>query len=348
MQEKLYEIKGIPVFQNKVCTTIEEANTVVRGNVLIEQEPNSGLIYNAAFEPDLMIYDQGYQNEQGHSPFFQAHLKEVLSIIHSLLESEDKVVEIGCGKGFFLEMMRETGIDVTGFDPTYEGDKPYIIKEYFDESSFVTADLIVLRHTMEHIPQPFDFLKRIAKANHGRGKIFIEVPTFDWIVEHKAFWDIFYEHCNYFTEASFSSFFSKSETGKLFGEQYMYIVAELSDLLEIPDSKENQLFSFDEIQKEKQKWETFLSEHKRIAIWGAGAKGNTFLNLLDPHCEKVSFVIDMNPAKQGKYIAGTGHAIVSPEVLKSAEVKEILVMNENYLEEIREMVSDFHIQLFNL
>lgn len=348
MQDKLYEIKGIPVFQNKVCTSVEEAKNVNRGNVLLEQEPISGLIYNAAFEPDLMVYDQGYQNEQGHSPFFQAHLNEVLSFIQSLTGSKDKIVEIGCGKGLFLEMMRETGLDVTGFDPTYEGNKPYIIKEYFDESSFVTADLIVLRHTMEHIPKPFDFLKRVAKANHGRGKIFIEVPTFDWIVEHKAFWDIFYEHCNYFTEVSFSSTFSKSETGKLFGGQYMYIVAELKNLLETPQLKERQLFSFNKIQEEKNNWETFLLAHRSIAIWGAGAKGNTFLNLLDPQGKKVSLVIDMNPAKQGKYIAGTGHAIVSPEALVSKGVKEVLVMNENYLSEIEKMVSGLNIKVFCL
>lgn len=76
-----------------------------------------------------------------------------------------KIIEIGCGKGYFLEMLRKNGFDVTGFDPAYEGDNPYIVKDYYsDQYSHLNADLIILRHTLEHIDDPLKFLHSIATA----------------------------------------------------------------------------------------------------------------------------------------------------------------------------------------
>jgi len=66
-------------------------------------------------------------------------------------------------------------------------------------------------------------------------------------------------------------------------------------------------------------------------IWGAGAKGATFCNIVDPDCEIFSFVVDLTPEKIGKFIPGTGHRIVSYESLRN--VKTVLLMNPNYREE---------------
>ena len=54
----------------------------------------------------------------------------------------------------------------------------------------------LLRHVLEHIPNPFEFLLRLKEANGRKGRIYIEVPCFDWICEHCAWFDIFYEHVN--------------------------------------------------------------------------------------------------------------------------------------------------------
>ena len=75
------------------------------------------------------------------------------------------------------------------------GYKSEIIKDYFSEKYNTDADFLILRHTLEHIKDPFTFLHLIAKANNYLGKIYIEVPTFDWISDRTAFWDITYEHC---------------------------------------------------------------------------------------------------------------------------------------------------------
>jgi hypothetical protein len=344
----IFKQKPPPVFQNKVYATQVEAEKATSGQVTLVQSTVSGFIFNKDFDNDLMVYDKNYQNEQANSPTFQQHLHAVFELLMQFGVREKKVVEIGCGKGHFLEILRTSHIDAIGFDPTYEGDKEYVVKEYFSEKSNISAQVIILRHTLEHIPSPFAFLHTIAKANHYQGMVFIEVPTFDWIVQKKAFWDVFYEHCNYFTEASLAIMFNKSITGSFFGGQYIYVWADLKDLkdkieenLPLTNSEPNFIKQIQHIQQQ-------LNESENVAIWGAGAKGSTFLNLLDNNREKVKYVIDINPAKQNKFIAGTGHPIYSPAMLNQDPVQTIWIMNENYIEEIKTTVNNNNIHFLML
>jgi len=85
-----------------------------------------------------------------------------------------------------------------------------------------------------------------------------------------------------------------------------------------------------------ERWRKRLEEQAsrgRIAIWGAGAKGVTLANLADPDCELLDCVVDLNPAKQGKYVPGTGHPILPFESLGERRVEVAILMNPNYREE---------------
>jgi hypothetical protein len=343
----LFTQQQVPLFQNKVYPTQAAALQAEVGEVELVQSAVSGFVYNLKFNPDLMHYDANYQNEQASSGVFQQHLHNVLAQLESYGLEGKKVVEIGCGKGHFFEMMLSKNIDCIGFDPTYEGNHPKIRKEYFTEKSAIQADVIILRHTLEHIASPFGFLHQIAKANGYKGKIFIEVPTFDWILQKEAFWDIFYEHCNYFTQHTLASMFTQAETGSFFGGQYIYLWADLAHL--------HPTIPYHTIQPYKplfsqtiEQWKNYLATHQNIAIWGAGAKGSTFLNLLDTQRHAVRCVIDINPAKQGRFIARTGHPIINPTNLQDYDIQHIIVMNENYLEEVRNMVSHTAVTLTTL
>lgn len=332
----VFKQKNVPVFQNKVYPTEGEARSAEVAAVELVQSLRSGFVFNKAFNPDRMNYDIHYQNEQSNSEFFQAHLVSVLTLLKSLGIENKKVLEIGCGKGVFFEIMLKNGIDCVGFDPTYEGNNPKIVKEYFTEAySGLNAEVIIMRHTLEHIPNPFSFIHTIAKANGYKGHLFVEVPTFDWIMEKKAFWDIFYEHCNYFTQKSLGAMFEEAMLGDFFGGQYIYLWADLSKLrLEIPQIE---ILSAEQLNFDTQieAYRKLLQEKNTLAIWGAGAKGSTFLNLMDPERKRIQYVIDINPLKQNKFIARTAHPIYSPEILKTNPVENIIIMNENYWEEIK-------------
>ena len=250
-----------------------------------------------------------------------------------------------------MEMLRENGFDVIGFDPAYEGDSPYIVRDYYSEQySHLNADLIVLRHTLEHIDDPLKFLHSIARAVSYDAKIFIEAPSFEWIVEKRAFWDIFYEHCNYFTLESLASLFQESEQGLLFNNQYMYLLSDLSNLREqaIPANATLPDFEASKMVELLRFYREFVQSHPGMRVWGAGAKGATFVSLTDPNRDYISSLVDINPEKQGRYIAKTSHSIISPEQLTDFEGGDILVMNDNYYQEIQKQIKGKHFNLYRL
>ena len=348
--ELVFKQTNVPVFQNKVYPSVELALMAEKGVVELVQSLTSGFVFNKAFTSHAMNYDVHYQNEQSNSDVFKNHLLEVLSLLKSFGVKNKKVVEVGSGKGVFFEMMQEEDIDCWGFDPTYEGDNERILKKYFDESQKgIDADVIVMRHTLEHIPHPFSFLHTIAKANNFKGFLFVEVPTFDWIVKKNAFWDIFYEHCNYFTEESLAIMFDEAVTGNFFGGQYIYLWADLSKIKNnIPGDTRFLRYDTSAFKKKLFEFGELLLTPGSFAIWGAGAKGSTFLNLLDPGKKAVDYVIDINPAKQNKYIAGTGHPIFEPAILLEKPVDNILIMNENYVNEIKQQIKEYNISVNTL
>jgi len=100
---ELYRAEGLPIFQNRMYESRAEARECPRGDVVLVQDMRSGLIYNQAFQPALMEYDRHYQNEQGMSSFFKAHLEAVATLIEQSMGRE-RLVEVGCGKGYFLEL----------------------------------------------------------------------------------------------------------------------------------------------------------------------------------------------------------------------------------------------------
>lgn len=347
----IYTVQDIPVFQNKVYKTRSEALSVRTGNVRLVMCVNCGFIFNADFDRKAMDYNAQYQNEQAHSHYFQKYLLQLIELLAGKKFYGKKIIEIGCGKGYFLEMLRKNGFDVTGFDPAYEGNNPYIIKDYYSHQySHLNADLIVLRHTLEHIDDPLKFLCGIARAVNYNAKIFIEVPSFEWILEKRAFWDIFYEHCNYFTLESLASLFQESEQGLLFNKQYMYLLSDLSNLLEQAVSAKETLHDF-RISKMAELllfYRKFVQSHPGMLVWGAGAKGATFVSLADPNRDYISAIVDINPKKQGRYVAKTGHSIISPAQLADFAGGDILVMNDNYYQEIQKELKGKYFNLYSL
>lgn len=329
----LYEQTEFPIFQNKVYDTAEDARACPRGDIRLVQDDASGLVYNSAFRPELMNYDAAYQNEQAHSPMFKSHLERVAGIVEHNLGS-DGLVEVGCGKAYFLELLQSRNCTIVGFDPTYEGENPAVQRRYFGDGVEVLGSGIVLRHVLEHVKNPVEFLGGLRDANRG-GLIYIEVPCFDWIIQAGAWFDIFYEHVNYFRLGDFAKMFGRVvDSGHLFGGQYLYAVADLATLRAPVSGPEGRVDFPDD----------FLAATAATggragttAVWGASSKGVIY-SLLRERCgDPVSVLIDISPAKCGKFVPATGLRVMSPEEAMAtlAPQSDICVMNPNYLEEIR-------------
>lgn len=332
---ELFQVRSLPVYQNKMFSDRTAALACPRGDVTLVQDMETGLIFNSSFDPQSLKYDVDYQNEQAVSPVFQRHLEDVKQIIDRNFFGLS-LIEVGCGKGYFLEYLEREGYRIAGVDPAYEGKNPRIIRSCFDGNLGLRADGILLRHVLEHVMDPVEFLGKIARANDGRGKIYIEVPCFDWICAHKAWFDIFYEHVNYFRSADFNRIFGKVyDTGYVFGGQYLYVVADLATLRSPRVDCPAKIQFPNNFLSNINDWVT-LAKQRNSMIWGGASKGVIFSVYMKNAGVLFTYLIDINPAKRGKFTPGDGLKVLSPEEgIKHLSVGDnIFVMNSNYLQEV--------------
>jgi SAM-dependent methyltransferase len=343
MPEALLALSNQPCYLNTVFKTQRDALACSRGDIELAFDATSGVVTNVAFSAALLNYGPEYQNEQGHSAVFTAHLDDVVKKLLPLTSGR-RVCEIGCGKGLFLSRLADAGVDVAGFDPAYEGENPRITRAEFDFDAASDFDVFLLRHVLEHIAQPYDFLALLRSRAREDAVVCIEVPDLEWIATQRAWFDIFYEHINYFRPSDFRRLFSAVHTLEhAFGAQYFFVVAPLRALRRV-STPEAFAFPGD-----------FFSARDRLAsalpecyaIWGAGAKGAAFSNYLASIGRAPRCAFDINPQKQGCFLPGSGVPILEPDkrrqILPSGST--IVVMNPMYLSEIRAAVgSDYELR----
>lgn len=335
---EIFRAEGLPVLQNRMFSTQMAALASSLGDVVLVQDDRTGLICNEAFDASRLVYDQDYQNEQACSGVFKRHLDDVAAVVKKHFLGKT-LIEVGCGKGYFLEHLQALGFDITGIDPAYEGNSPSVVKAHFDSELGLSADGIVLRHVLEHIPDPLSFLSKIALANGGKGAIYIEVPCFDWIRDHRAWFDVFYEHVNYFRLQDFSNIFGRIyECGHVFGGQYLYVLADLASLRMPAAEQINRVEMPEDFLAGVDRAISLVKAggERRNAVWGGASKGVIFSLYMRREGLTIDEVIDINPAKQGRYLAGSGLKVSAPEeaLARLDSADNIFVMNSIYLNEI--------------
>ncbi|HSC78851.1 MAG TPA: class I SAM-dependent methyltransferase [Chitinolyticbacter sp.] len=358
----------VPVHQNLVLTSQSDASAATRGDLILAVCEACGFVFNRAFDMALLSYGDGYDNTQSHSHYFDAYLND---LVKDLVETKGvrnaRIVEVGCGKGHFLRKLvefPESGNVGFGFDPSYIGPdvaldgKLEFQRKYYDAScTDVGADVVVCRHVIEHVSAPLDLLRAVRAAlNDAPGaRVFFETPCVGWILENQVFWDFFYEHCSLFSADTLALAFERAgfrvdRVAHIFGGQYLWLEASVAT----PAGRERRS-SASQMSRAalacgvaearlRESWVARLAQlgqGGRVALWGAGAKGATFANLVDADCQLIDCVVDVNPAKQGGYIPGTGHAIVGPAELKARGVNVAILMNPNYRLENLALLKDF-------
>jgi len=355
-----------PVHQNFVMTTQQSAKGIARGTLTLECCENCGFIFNSTFDPMKIQYGASYDNTQICSPQFnEYHTQRVKDLVYKKLIDNQRVVEVGCGKGHFIrQIVRESGCRNTGFgfDPSYTGPESELdghltfVKEYYGpEHRAIHADAVICRHVIEHVPDPRVLLDAIrdALAGSSHAKVFFETPCVEWILRNNVIWDFFYEHCSYFSAESLvtafelNGFFVES-VEHTFRGQYLWLEGTLaSEQTTTIGKNDTNLRLTAEFERNysatRQKYETCirrLRSEGNVALWGAGAKGVTMANIIDPGCEIISYVIDINPKKQGHYIPGTGHPIIDYHQIPQFDLKNIILMNPNYFEETKQLLQE--------
>ncbi|MCA9035137.1 MAG: methyltransferase domain-containing protein [Planctomycetaceae bacterium] len=356
---------AVPVHQNLLFESSASARSMQRGQLQMSVCSRCSFVFNSAFDASLLSYGDLYDNSQNHSPAFDDHVNGLIKRLVSDRGVHDcTVVEVGCGKGEFLRKLAadpSLGIVAHGFDPAYlgplelfDGRLRFHQTFYTAEAAQTAADVIVSRHVIEHISRPRDLLSNIRSAleSSPHAHVFFETPCVEWILKNQVAWDFFYEHCSLFTTTSLSRLFEECGfevlgVDHVFNGQYQWLEARSCESM--PDASDRHTHHAESIRRlaeefgqsdleRNAQWSCQVADLKsrgNAALWGAGAKGVTFANLIDPDAVVFDSVVDVNPNKQGRYLAGTGHPIVAPEQLQSRGVKTVFVLNPNYSDEIR-------------
>jgi uncharacterized protein YifE (UPF0438 family) len=210
--------------------------------------------------------------------------------------------------------------------------------------------------TLEHVAKPVDLLRMIAStaARDPNCEVFIQVPNSEHILSEGAFWDVYYEHCNYFTPQTLDAAFARASLDTLeirsaYDGQYLLGRARAMrglerTVLEAASEAEEHFVQFcaaAEINAEA--WASRLKNmrqnRRRIAFWGGASKTVSFLAFTSS-ADCFDCAIDINPRKAGTFLPGTGLEVVTPDRAAGRGITDTLVMNPIYLNEVRQKTAE--------
>lgn len=365
-----FTITNVPVHCNVLWKSREAAQNCPRGDIVLAFCPACNYIWNLAFEPTRLEYSPAYENSLHFSPYFQGYATSLAKRLINRYNLYGKnIIEIGCGKGYFLKLLCQLGDNRgVGFDPACAEEDADAMKEqikffrdfYSERYVNYKGDLIVCRQTLEHIHNPKDFLKMLRHAigNCESTRVFFEVPNALKTFQKLFIWDIIYEHCSYFTPTSLLRTFSSAgfhvcEITEEFKGQYLCLYAEPNNRsnmdYDYKSSGEDNWVSYEiatftskfqnKVRRWREKLDRLVNEGKKVVVWGAGSKGVTFLNIFKDYWQ-IEYAVDINPLKQGMYIPGTGQKIVSPKFLREYRPDVVIIMNPVYKSEIKSFMAD--------
>lgn len=295
------------------------------------------------------------------------------------LNSDSMVVEVAANDGYLLQYVKEKNIPCYGIEPTHstaivarEKDIE-IIEEFFGVNlanelieKSRQVDLIAANNVLAHVPDINDFVKGFSKLLKSNGVATFEFPHLLNLVKQKQFDTIYHEHYSYLSLIAVAAILEDNGLSVFDVEEFpthggsLRVYAQRADINQHPigDNVKELLMrekeegmdtlpfytNFQE-QAEKVKFDLvkFLLEaknqKKKVVAYGAAAKGNTMLNYAGIRSDLLSYVVDLNPAKQGKYMPGSRIAIVEEERLKQDKPDYVLILPWNLGNEIMEQLA---------
>ena len=368
--EGFFSIHNAPIFSLVTVKSKEEALKVPRKDIELGFCHDCGFIFNRLYDTSIDYFTQGYEDQQGFSKTFMQYLEKISRGLIDKYDLHNKqLIEIGCGKGDFINMLSDlSGSKGIGIDPAYEEGRQTnpnlsFYKEFYSlEHGKIPSDLICCRHTLEHIHPTRDFLQLIRDSLGKRTDpvIFFEIPQITRILDIQAFWDIYYEHCSYFSAGSLARLFRSTGYEILdlrleYNDQYLVIEAKPANspdtkiwpIEESIEEQQQRVAVFKEkVETQLTEWRTRLTrlknEGKKTVVWGGGSKSVGFLTNFDD-INVIEYVVDINPYMENNFIPGIGKKYVQPKFLAEYKPDAVIIMNGIYKDEITKMLHDMDV-----
>lgn len=368
--QPFFELHGLATGSSVVLESRDAALAFPRGDMILAFCNSCGFIANIAFSATLADEAARHEDSQAFSGTFNRYLQTLSAELiarHGLRGK--RIVEVGCGQGEFLALLCKLGPNEgIGFDPVIDEERGILgtalntraVRDWFDETTPPQdADLVCCKMTLEHIDAVAPFVRSLRRALRPRlhSAVFAQVPESLRILRSCAFEDVYYEHCSYFTPGTLARLFRSQgfEVDRLevsYSDQYLSIeghpagfgppvapldreepVAEVAALVaDFPQRYASRTSQWRELIDAR-------AAEGPVALWGSGSKAVSFMKSLGLG-ERIEHVVDVNPHRQGRYIACTGQRILAPAEIAAVKPRAVVVMNAVYREEIRSMLAE--------
>jgi len=290
------------------------------------------------------------------------------------LNGDSHVVEVASNDGYLLQYVKERGIPCLGIEPTASTVAAARLKgvdtlqEFFggeiarllaDQGR--QADLMVANNVLAHVPEIDGFSAAFAALLKPQGVATFEFPHLMQLIEHCQFDTIYHEHFSHLSfgivarvfdanglrafdveeldthGGSLRVFAQRKDTGRHVTSER---VARLLDSEAAAGMRSGGYYRGFQQQAEKAK-DDFLAflltakrQGKSVAAYGAAAKGNTLMNYAGVRPDLIPFVVDRNPAKQGKFMPGSRIPIVDEDRLRQEKPEYVVILPRNLKAEV--------------
>lgn len=333
---QIMRLNGSPLLQAVLYDSEEDVDRQEQIDISFHYCKECHFAFNPDFKADAVVYDTRYNNNQMCSNHYKEYLDALSATLVTsfALTPETRVLEIGCGNAYFLHLLKKrAGLKTAvGYDPAYAGQydmDAHVVREMFKASS-ETFDFIVFRHCFESIPNIGEVLGQLRSALAPGGRIFIETVNLDYMLNAQDP-TIFCHECH--------SYYSLKAIGlalervglrvthglPLFGGQYCGVIAQQST----PPADLTR--NLDTVKRH-------IMRSERPVVWGISGRAVNLLNHLGLDKSIVRYAVDIDPSKQGRYIAFTKQLVISPQQAVEYNPDLVLVMNRNYLAEIQALL----------
>ena len=294
-------------------------------------------------------------------------------------DKHNLVTEIASNDGYLLQYFKEKDIPTLGIEPTFNTAEVArskgieTITEFFgvDLATKLVeqgkkADLLLGNNVLAHVPDIVDFVTGMKIMLNDYGIITMEFPHLIQLIDNNQFDTIYHEHFSYLSfftvkqifESVDLEMFDVEEIATHGGSLRIYakhkddeskvISPNVLQLIRKEISKGiNRLDYYDGFQERALKVKLNLLDFliqqklsgKKVAAYGAAAKGNTLLNFCGIKSDLIDFVVDANPHKQNKFLPGSHIPVVNENYLKEIKPDFVIIFPWNLTEEISHQLS---------